>query len=267
MSSSDGTRVLVFTNRKGGCGKTTSTVNIAAAMSHMGKRVLLVDMDPQAHATMSLGIGERTSGHDAFTLITGASTFEDTLTPTYSRRLTAIPGSRRLQAYERTYATRKEYRTRLRSKLQPAIGAYDMVCIDTPPTTGLLTISSLVAGTDVYIPMQAHFLAMEGMLEIVRIVERVKKQLNPDLEIRGILPTFFNSREQMSQDIMRELRDTLGGEVFLPPVRTAIELAEAPGHGFSIFQHDRRSKGALDYYKVAQRIIAQGEDRQPDGGA
>lgn len=249
-------RRLVFTNRKGGCGKTTTTVNVAAALAHMGHRVLVIDTDPQAHATMSLGIPQAAIEHDLSMVAEGRSPARAALKTSYVPRLNVIPASRRLIEFERQYANHTEAQWWFRERLSDLMDEFEYTIFDTPPTTQLLTIGSLIAGKEAFIPMQAHFLAMEGMIEIIELAEEIQGRQNPDLIIRGIIPTFVEEEEGASGsgEILRELRRRLGEEMLLKPIHLNRELAEAPGEGCTIFQHSLRSIGALDYYRVALQI-------------
>ncbi|HKK48715.1 MAG TPA: AAA family ATPase, partial [Alkalispirochaeta sp.] len=172
-------RRLVFTNRKGGVGKTTTSVNIAAALAHMGNTVLLVDTDPQAHATMSLGISQAELTGDVSDVAQGRVHVSDVIRGSYVPRLQVLPSSRRLSDFERRYANSLEARFWIKKQLEPEIQRHDFTVFDTPPTTQLLTLGSLIAGAEAFVPMQAHFLAMEGMIEIIELVEQTRRHYNP----------------------------------------------------------------------------------------
>lgn len=252
-------RRLVFTNRKGGCGKTTTSVNVAAALAHMGARVLVIDTDPQAHATMSLGVSQNDLTGDLSHVLEGRSSPEDIRKSTYIPRLTVLPASRRLAEFERRYGEGDDARFWMRDHLSGVMDSVDYVVFDTPPTTQLLTIGSLIAGNEAYIPMQAHFLSMEGMIEIIELVDQIQEHDNPSLAVRGIIPTFYQSEAEFSEELIVELRRNLGEELILKPIHHNLALAEAPGQGHTIFQHQLRSEGAVDYYKVALQIRSRGD--------
>ncbi len=259
-------RRLVFTNRKGGCGKTTTSVNVAAALAHMGHSVLVIDTDPQAHATMSLGVSLGVVSSDLSHVLEGRIGADEVLHTTYVPRLQVLPSSRRLADFERRYSNSKEARFWMRDHLGTVMDGFDYTVFDTPPTTQLLTVGSLIAGREAYVPMQAHFLAMEGMIEIIELIEQVRRHFNPSLTVRGIIPTFYEDDSPVSEDLLEELASRLGPELLMKPIHLNRALAEAPGRGHTIFQHELRSKGAVDYYRVALQIRKQGAP-QDNGGA
>ncbi len=246
-------RVCVIANRKGGSGKTTTAVNTAAALAHRGRNVLIIDMDPQAHTTLSLGRSEARSKPGLQDVLQGSCKTEDVLTDTYARRLKLIASARRLHDYERNNATKREARTTLRDRLTQIRDNFDFIIIDTPPTLGLLTVSALIAGDEVYVPLQTHFLSMEGLAEMVTIVKKVRNAYSTNLSVRGVIPTFYREKTRLSSGILDQIRGSLGN-VILHPVRQNISLAEAPGFGKTIFQYALRSNGAADYLAVAKQI-------------
>ena len=254
-------RVITIGNRKGGSGKTTTAVCVAAGLAHRGRSVLIVDLDPQAHATLSLGVRTVPSG-GMYAVLAEGRPLSEILLPTYRENLRLLPGSRRLSEYERVYTPVREARHRLAEALRPAASSFDFVIMDTPPTLGLLTISALIASTELYIPMQAHYLALDGLADMIRTVATINKLYGTELRIRGVIPTFFQERARLSKAVLADIRSHLGDNAILSPVRTSIALAEAPSHGMSIFQYDAKSAGAMDYLAVVARI-----DQDRDGEA
>jgi chromosome partitioning protein len=246
-------RVIAVTNRKGGTGKTTTAVNIAAALAHRGHEVLLIDSDPQAHATLSIGMKPDERGL-ARVLAAGAGV-DQCLSPTHTRRLSLLPGSATLAEIGRTAPGDPASIGRLRQSVAAVRNRFDFVVFDTPPTLGFLTLSTLLASDEVYVPTQTHFLAIEGLAELVTIVRKIRHNYPFGPEIRGIIPTFYRGGTNLSRGIIEEIRNSLG-DIVLHPIRLNVALAEAPGFGRTIFQYDPRSNGAADYLAVACQIEA-----------
>jgi chromosome partitioning protein len=253
-------RVITIGNRKGGTGKTTTSVAVAAGLAHRGRRVLLLDLDPQAHATLSLGVRGDPSG-GVFALLSDGRPASELVVATYLKTLHLLPGTRRLTEFERLATPLKEARLRLRDAVRAVAPSYDYVLFDTPPTLGLLTVSALIASDELVIPMQAHFLALDGLAEMVRMVATVNRLYGTRLVIRGIIPTFYQERVRLSRAVMEDIRAHLGAGVLLHPVRTSIGLAEAPGHGKTIYAYDPKCTGALDYLAVVAELDGNGGAR------
>jgi chromosome partitioning protein len=260
-------RIIAVSNLKGGSGKTTSAVNIAAALANQGKSVLLVDTDPQAHATFCLGAASRRHPRDLASLLMDGAPAEEAILETSTPGVRLIPACRRLAYFEKQHASHREARTFLVTILRQIQDRFDYILIDTPPTLGLLTVCSLVAARELIVPTQAHVLALRGLLEMVQLVYKIRRHYNPELELRGIVPTFYNAQARLSASIVGEIRKQLGEAVLLPPVRTNIALAEAPRFGRSILQHSRQSSGAVDYLRVAHAIEKMGPSPTPAGQA
>jgi chromosome partitioning protein len=234
-------RTLVFTNRKGGVGKTTTTVNVAAALAHIGHTVLVIDADPQSHATMSLGIHRNKIRYDLSDVAFGRIEPMSALQQSYIPRLRILPATRRLADFERRHADDAEARFWFQEALDPIKPQFDFICFDTPPTTQLLTMGALIASDEAYVPLQTHFLAVEGLVEITELIELVRSRFQPGLALAGIIPTFFEQQSETGKKIVRELEEQFGAGGVLRPIRVSRDLAEAPAE--------------FDYYILAQQIL------------
>jgi len=248
------TRSIVFANRKGGCGKTTTAVNVAHALAIEGKKVLLIDVDPQAHATIGLGLSPLSRKCHALHLLREEAPFCDAVFQTHIPGIWLIPASRDLGSFEIDFSSREGSETLLSERLYEEAADFDYVIFDPPPTVGLLTVSALVAAQEVFIPMQMHFLAMEGLAEMMQLIYTVNATHNANLRLSAIIPTFFNKHTRLAKEIAADIVKNFGSDRLLPGVRMNISLAEAPGHGKSIFEYAPQSCGAQDYLEVAHRI-------------
>lgn len=247
-------RIVSISNRKGGCGKTTTTVNVAAALAHKGKKVCVIDADPQAHTTRSFGITPKDINLDLYSVLVDHKDPEEVMVDTYLDKLKVIPATRRLTTFERKYAGLKDARTLLTENIGNLNGGFDYIVFDTPPTLSLMTVSVLIASNEVFIPMQTHFLSLEGLAEMVAVVSKIKKLYNSQLEIKGVIPTFYKENTRLSRAIIHDIKMNLGENIILHPVRVNISLAEAPGYGKTIFQYNLKSHGACDYLAIAKQI-------------
>ncbi len=247
-------RVLSMCNRKGGCGKTTSSVSISAALALRGNRVLLVDLDPQAHSTLSFGYQTTESDNDLCAVLLNGISIKDMIKRTYLKNLHLIPGSKTLIDFEKHNYQKTQARTLLAEKLNSLVGKYDYILFDTPPAFSLLTVSALIASSEVYVPMQTHYLNFEGLADIVKLIYSINSLYNPMLKLKGIIPTFFKQRTRLAGTIMTKIKENLGPEIIMHPVRVNIALAEAPGYGKTIFQYKLKSIGAYDYLRLADQI-------------
>ena len=247
-------RILTISNRKGGSGKTTTVVNVAAALAHKGYKVLIVDTDPQAHTSLSFGITPKSISADLYSVLVEGKKPEEVMVGTYLDKLMIIPATRRLSTYERNYSKVEEARTCLAERISTINGHFDFIILDTPPTMSLLNVAALIASNEVFIPMQTHFLALEGLAEMVTLISKINKLYNPNVRIKGVIPTFYKERTRLSRAILLEIKRTLGDGIILHPVRVNISLAEAPGYGKTIFQYNHKSNGAHDYLTVAKQI-------------
>lgn len=247
------TRFIVFANRKGGCGKTTTAVNVAHALAMKGKNVLLLDADPQAHTTISLGIAADTRVPGMYHLLKDEADVKDVITETHLKQVSLIPSSRYLLSYETESGSRENRITCLSDKLS-GIGSFDYLIFDPPPTAGILTLSVLAAAREVFIPMQMSFLNLEGLAEMVRLIYDIRAAWNSDLALAGIIPTFFNRNTRIAKEISDDIAAHFGSDKLFPGIRMNISLTEAPGHGQTIFEYAPESAGAADYKELANEI-------------
>jgi chromosome partitioning protein len=247
-------RILAITNQKGGSGKTTTAVNLAAALGEKGRRVLLVDLDPQASATAWLGVKD--AGRGIYDVFTNNKTIESITLNTSNTGVDVAPASAWLVGVEKALAGEVGTETLLKR----AIGKlknYDYVILDCPPSLGLLTINALTAARELLIPVEAHVLALAGLAQLLETMEKVKERLNPTLAIAGILACRVDHRTRHAQDIEEQLRKRFGRQVYAATIRENIRLAEAPSFGQAILQYDSNSSGAADYRALATLVIKQ----------
>lgn len=243
-------RKIIFTNRKGGVGKTTSAVNVSAALAEKGKRVLLLDLDSQAHATLSLGLLRP----EVTILSVLRNPGNHWRFPEVRPRLFLVPGSERLSEFEVEAVKEPKKLLNLRRFLASKEDEFDFVVIDSPPNVGVMTLSGLLASEEVIVPLPPHFLALKGLAETKNLVDRVKKR-NPSLRLAWVLPTFFNPQLKHARAVIEEVKRVFGPEVLLPPVHTSVRLAEAPSFGQTIFEYAPKSRVAQDYLAVAEKIL------------
>jgi chromosome partitioning protein len=259
MIGNEMVRSIVFANRKGGCGKTTTAVNVAHALVNRGRQVLLVDMDPQAHTTLSLGISPDSLPASVCDLLSGDIPHDQVVLQTHVPNLFLIPSSRNLTRMEIEPASQQITETALAEHLALHVRSVDYVIIDLPPAVGMLSISALVAAREVFIPMPMHFLAMEGLAEMMRLIYMTNARWNPRLRLQGIIPTFFNKNTRIAREICLEIIRNFGEDKLMPGIRMNVSLAEAPGSGTTIFEYAPKSIGANDYDLLADRIEMMGE--------
>jgi len=245
-------RVYALANQKGGVGKTTTAINLAACLAEAGERALVVDLDPQANATS--GLGERANGTSTYDLLDGAPLGE-LVRETRFPNLHLVPSKPELAGAAVELAQRGDGETYLRQALAAADDAYSFVFLDCPPSFGPLTVNALAAADRVLIPVQAEYYALEGLSQLVRSVNLVKVRLNPRLAIGGVLVTMVDGRTRLAADVEEEVRRHFGELVFKTSVPRSVRLAEAPSHGLPAIAYDRRSRGADAYWKVAMELV------------
>lgn len=242
--------VIAVSNHKGGVGKTTSTVNLGAALQRMGKKVLLIDLDPQANLTQSLGLMDHTP--TVYEALRGEAKLEPV---TVLPGLDVVTSTLDLSGAEVELSSEygKEYL--LQELLEPIRSRYSYVLIDSPPSLGLLTINALTAAQEIYIPLQAHYLALQGMSKLQEIVEKLRKKLNKGLRIGGVFVTQYDSRKVLNRNVAETIREHFPAEAFRTAIRDNVALAEAPTQGLDIFRYAPKSTGAEDYLALAKEIV------------
>lgn len=251
--------IISFTNQKGGVGKTTSAVNVAATIASLDKKVLLVDFDPQGNASTGVGFMDRSSLKSTYDIMTNGLPAEEAIQKTEFKNLDLIPSTIDLAGAELEIADLDARERILKRALTAISDKYDYIFIDCPPTLGLLTVNALIASEGLIIPAQCEFYALEGLVQLTNTVENIKAYHNPGLKTVGILVTMFNSRLNITQSIMNELRSYYGNLLFKTNVVRNVRLAEAPSYGTPILYLDRFSKGAQCYMSVAKEVIARTE--------
>ena len=248
-------KIIAFANQKGGVGKTTSAINVAASLGQLGKKVLLVDLDPQGNTTSGLGVAKKSLKCTTNEILVEEANPTDAIIKTDFANLSVIPTNIALAGAEFELYTGERAQYRLRDALLPLRDDYDYIIIDCPPSLGLLTMNGLAAADGVVIPMQCEFYALEGLAQLMITVGRIKKSCNPDLMITGILVTMYNGRLVLSMQVMNELKKHYGDKLFRTTISRNVRLTEAPGFGMPVFYHDKHSKGSQEYLAVANELI------------
>lgn len=247
-------KVLAITNQKGGVGKTTTAVNLAASLAVEGKRVLLIDMDPQGNATTGSGITKKEALPTVYQLLIGAATLLEVCIET-PFNFDILPANRELAGAEVELIELDEREYRLKKALQQNHAEYDYVLIDCPPALNMLTVNALVAADSVLIPMQCEYYALEGLTDLVATLKKVRANLNSRLEIEGLLRTLFDPRSTLTQQVSAELDEHFGRKVYRTIIPRNVRLAEAPSYGKPVIAFDRSSKGAQAYMALAQEML------------
>ncbi|QDU70126.1 ParA family protein [Engelhardtia mirabilis] len=266
-------RRIAILNQKGGVGKTTTTVNLGAALARAGRRVALVDLDPQGNLSTHLGLEIESGEPSSYTVLSGETDFAQTLRPTTTAGLHVIPTSIDLSGAELELATLDQRETILRRSIDAwergaieRTGAppAEYVLFDCPPSLGLLSLNALVAAREVFVALQTEFLALQGMTRLLEVVELIRAQLNPSLQVTGILPCLYDSRLRLAREILGELRQYFPEQCFRRTIGTNVKLAEAPSYAQHVFDYAPDSSGARDYRELAEEVIGQ-ERRSPTG--
>ena len=247
-------KIISFANQKGGVGKTTSAVNIAASLGVLGYKVLLIDLDPQGNATSGVGIVKKTLKTTVFDLLTTEASANDVTIKTRFDNLSVIPTHTTLARAEYELADVEDGEYVMKKKLEAIRADYDYVIIDCPPSLGMLTVNAMTASDGVVIPMQCEFFALEGLSQLMFTISRIKTHYNKDLNVAGILITMYNNRLILSTQVINELRKHYADKLFETTVSRNVKLSEAPSFGAPVYYHDKRSKGSNEYMNIAKEL-------------
>ena len=248
-------KVVTFANQKGGVGKSTSVVNIAASLGVLDKRVLVIDVDPQGNTTSGFGISKKTAAGTVYDVLIGRTEARDAVQTTEFRNISVLPANISLAGAEFELVMADNRESRLKTAIEPLLDAYDYVLIDCPPSLGILTINALVAADGLVVPMQCEYYSLEGLSQLTLTIRQMKKLYNRKLDITGILVTMYNGRLNLSLQVMDELKKYYAGKLFSTTISRNVRLSEAPGFGMPVLYFDKYSKGCQAYLDVAKEIL------------
>lgn len=249
-------KILVIANQKGGVGKTTTSINLAASLAATNHTVLLADLDPQGNATMGCGVDKREINNSICEVLLGECRIEDAIVPLPELKFDLLPANSDLTAAEVALMGQPQGRERrLKDSLAAVHSRYQYIIIDCPPSLNMLTLNALVAGSGVLIPMQCEYYALEGLTALIQTIDKVRGSVNPELKVEGLLRTMYDPRNNLAQDVSAQLKDHFNEQLYRTIIPRNVRLAEAPSHGKPVIQYDRTSSGALAYLALAGEIL------------
>lgn len=265
VTDPESARVIALVNQKGGCAKTTTAVNLAACLAVNGHRTLLIDLDPQSNATISLGVDPGSQPRNIYHVFVDVdrddegTSLPSIVVPTTVDNLMLAPSSIDLAAAELELASRIGRERALRKRMGPVLSEYEFIILDTPPSLGVLTLNGLVAADALIIPIQTHYYALLGMRQLLRTLKMVREEVGHNVEILGVLPTMYDSRTNISKEILQGIQDFFGEKVFSTTIHFNIKLVESSMVGVPLFMHDKMSRGAQEYMMLAKEVIKHAE--------
>lgn len=255
MSDRKRPKILAVTNQKGGVGKTTTTINLGASLAELGRKVLLIDLDPQGNASTGLGIGRSSRENSSYDAMMGHAEADACIQETDFKGLWLIPATSDLSSVDIELAGQRDRITRLKTVFEAAdFGKFDFVLIDCPPSLNLLTVNALVAADGVLVPLQCEFFALEGITQLLKTISEIRQSSNTALVTQGIVLTMYDQRNNLTADVEADVRETLGKLVFRTVIPRNVRLSEAPSHGVPVMHYDPRSSGSIAYMALAKEL-------------